>query len=155
VLKSALKFNVDPEFAGRAFRSLKSWPTAVAAVPRRFAGVFGKTVVGGLAGWGVALLAGALLMSQAAREAPSSAPVAPTAAIEAPKAAIVAATPKVETANIATEAAPSPAAAPAPKVVAKSTVRVDTTPTGSIAKELAPKPKHKPHKKKAVDSKVQ
>ncbi|MDE3176886.1 MAG: hypothetical protein KGM15_12365 [Pseudomonadota bacterium] len=149
MIKSPIKFQVDSGFESRAFGALRSLPTVVAGLPSRFSGAFGHTVIGGFAGWGAAVLAGALLMTQAARETYPGAHSAPVAAVEAPQAAAVAATPKVESAALAAAAAPSPAPAPAPKVVAKTTARVDMTPTGAIAQEPAAKPKHKPHKKKA------
>ncbi len=156
MIKSPIKFQVDSEFTSRAHGSLRSLPTVVAGLPSRLAGSLGNTLVGGFAGWGAAVLFGALLMSHAARDAYPGGHSAPVAAIEAPKADAVAPTPKVESAALAAEAAPAPApaAAAAPKVVAKTTARVDMTPTGAIAEESAAKPKHKPHKKKpkALDS---
>ena len=147
MIKSPIKFQVDSEFASRAHGSLRSLPTVVAGLPSRLAGSLGNTLVGGFAGWGAAVLFGALLMSHAARDAYPGAHSAPVAAVKAPKADAVAATPKVEATALAVETAPAPA--PEPKIVAKTTTRVDMTPTGAIAEESAAKPKHKPHKKKA------
>lgn len=105
-----------------------------------------QAVVGGIAGWGVALIAGAVLMTNVSHQKCCGVSAPPAVASAAVVKAAEPMAPKTETASVVA----TPIAPPAP-VVAKSTQRVDMTPTASIAVDPAGKPKHKPHKKKPKD----
>jgi len=133
-------FNMRPEFKARA----ALWADRSALTGKIGQGLSASVrnaVVGGVAGWGVVVVAGAFMMSHGAQDPVAPMPAAP---IASPKPAP---SPGIDTAPVAAISPVAPAPAPTP---AKTTQRVDTSPTGAVA-DSAPKPKHKPHKKKVKD----
>jgi hypothetical protein len=104
-----------------------------------------NVAIGGVAGWGLVVVAGAVLMTNATQDKTfvASAPSAAATDME---------TKPIEPPAPKAEAAPAIVAASAPApVAAKSTQRIDMTPTAAIPADPIPKPKHKAHKKKPKD----
>ncbi len=139
-----LPFNLDrmfrrPQNATPFPRGLVSFQaTAAAAANHPKLGVFAS--VGAIALGGMMMIAN---IKHERVEAPVAlAPVTP--AIKAPEIAKAQPAPLAPAPNAASaDAVPS-----SPAVIAKSTARVDMTPTGAIATEPATKLRHKPHPKK-------
>jgi hypothetical protein len=122
-------FQFGPQFKAAAARLAAPLRPLADKIPRS------------VAGWGAVIVAGAVLMANASHDSVAAPPAPVAVAAPAPAAA------KVEPTQVAVEPEkPAP-----PPVVAKTTQRVDMTPTAAIPAEPAHKARHRAHRKKAVD----
>jgi len=135
-------FQLGPEFKAGAARLAQPLAPFAQRISQRFFTGARSVILGGVAGWAAVVIAGAVLMANAGHDGVASPPPAP--AVAAAPAAPAPPAAKVETTEVPAQPAGSP-------IVAKSTQRVDMTPTAAIPAEPVHKLKHKAHKKKAKD----
>jgi hypothetical protein len=137
-------FQLGSEFKADAQRRARAFSPMANRISQGILAGARNVIIGGVAGWGVVVVAGAVMMSNVSHDdcckldSPATSAAVATSSAPEPAAAKPAPEP----------VAPAPAKPAPPPAAPKSTQRIDMSPTAAIPPDPAPKPKHKPHKKK-------
>ena len=137
-------FQLGQEFRTDARRRVRQFSPMANRISQGLLAGARNVIIGGVAGWGVVVIAGAVMMANASHDDcckgdPAPAPAA-VAVVSGPEPAAA----KPETAPVAA----APAKPAPPPAATKTTQRIDMTPTAAIPLDPAGKPKPKSHKKK-------